>query len=679
MPLTKPAPGATLGTAYRVFVSGGNGLSETDFRLLVESVHDYALFLLDPAGNVASWNPGAEGITGYTKEEVHGRHISSFYSADDVPNLEQALREGRIEGESRWYRKNASVFWAHVSIAALRDESGRHTGFAVVARNMSERKAAEQQLEEANQRLAENELRMRNILDSAALRASEDRLRHLVEADVVGIVIVENGEILEANNYVLKMLGYSQEDLRDDCIALQAISPPEYSALDEQCARLCLEAGAFSAVEKQYIRKDGARVPVLVGGLRIKEEPPRFLWFVLDLTEVKRLEEQFRQSQKLESIGHLAGGVAHDFNNLLTVISGYAQMVRGELNADHPLYEPIDEISKASARAAALTRQLLTFSRRQPSEPRNVGLNDLVQNLDKMLRRLIGEDIELIISLNAQRDVILADPGNIEQVIVNLAVNARDAMPNSGKLSIETSNLLADEQFEHMHLSVTKGEHVKLTLTDTGMGMSREVQARIFEPFFTTKPQGEGSGLGLSTVYGIVKQSRGSIWVYSEPGLGSAFNVLFPIVEAAHEEVKPKSFEEIPAGNGTVLLAEDEPGVRKYAKEVLERSGYRVIAASNGREALELARLHTGSIDLLLTDAVMPEMGGPELAGHFRRLLPGVPVLCMSGYSDRTLRREETEIPCIPKPFSAGALLTQIRAMLERVPKAPDLVNQRRP
>jgi two-component system cell cycle sensor histidine kinase/response regulator CckA len=647
---------------------------QDSFRQLVDEVSDCAMILLDRSGNVASWNSGAERIQGYTKEEIIGRHFSCFYRAEDIAGekprliLAEVLAKGRVAEEGLRVRKDASMFWASVTLSVLRDDSGGHSGFAAVTRDIGDRKAVEQQLEEANRRLAESELRMRSVLDNAALRASEDRLMRLVEADVVGILIVEDGEILEANPYVLKMLGYGRDNLLGSPISLQAISPPEYADLDEQCMRQGLETGAFSAVEKQYSRKDGARVPVLVGGLRIKETPPRFLWFVVDLTEVKRLEEQFRQSQKLESIGHLAGGVAHDFNNLLTVITGYAQMARAELTVDHPLYEPIDEISKASARAAALTRQLLTFSRRQPSSPRPVALNDLVKNLDKMLKRLIGEDIELTVSLNAGHDVILADPGHVEQVIVNLAVNARDAMTNSGKLRIETSNLFADEQFAHMHLSVTKGEHVKLTLTDTGAGMSREVQTRIFEPFFTTKPQGKGSGLGLSTVYGIVKQSKGTIWVYSEEGLGSTFNVLFPVTEGAREKVQPDSVEAIPAGSGTILLAEDEPGVRKYVTQVLERSGYRVIVASNGREAIELARRHIDNIDLLLTDVVMPEMGGLELAGHFTALLPGVPVLCMSGYTDRDVRQEEAKMPTIPKPFSPAALLTQIRKMLASAP-----------
>jgi two-component system, cell cycle sensor histidine kinase and response regulator CckA len=394
-------------------------------------------------------------------------------------------------------------------------------------------------------------------------------------------------------------------------------------------------------------------------------QPVRFVGVGLDITESKRLEDQFRQAQKLESVGRLAGGVAHDFNNLLTVITGYAQMILGEWPLQHPLHDHMEEIAKAAARAADLTRQLLTFSRRNVVESKKIALNDVVRNFEKMLGRLIGEDIQLVISLDPEAGSLRADPGQIEQVIMNLAVNARDAMPNGGKLLIETSRFIVDERFAQMHLLVARGAYVMLSVSDTGVGMSPEVRAHIFEPFFTTKEPGKGTGLGLSSVYGIVRQSGGTVWVYSEPGHGTTFRMLFPALEGDLGPSPPALVEFGPAGKETILLAEDEPGVRKYVREILQQHGYTVLETSNGRDALELAGEHSGPIHLLLADAVMPAMGGLELSRQFISARPGVPVLCMSGYSDRIWSQAEMPENYIQKPFTPAALLTRIRTLLD--------------
>jgi len=394
-------------------------------------------------------------------------------------------------------------------------------------------------------------------------------------------------------------------------------------------------------------------------------EPVRFVGVGLDITESKRLEDQFRQAQKLESVGRLAGGVAHDFNNLLTVITGYAQMILGEWPRQHPFHDHMEEIAKAAARAAELTRQLLTFSRRNVIEPKKIALNDLVRNFEKMMGRLIGEDIQLIISLDPDAGSLRADPGEIEQVIMNLAVNARDAMPNGGRLLIETSRFVVDERFAQMHLLVAPGTYVMLSVSDTGVGMSPEVRAHIFEPFFTTKEPGKGTGLGLSSVYGIVRQSGGTVWVYSEPGHGTTFRMLFPALEGDQGPALPAPVEFGPAGKETILLAEDEPGVRKYVREILQQHGYTVLETANGRDALELAGEHSGPIHLLLADAVMPAMGGLELSRQFSSARPGVPVLCMSGYSDRIWSQAEMPENYIQKPFTPAALLTRIRTLLD--------------
>jgi two-component system, cell cycle sensor histidine kinase and response regulator CckA len=397
-----------------------------------------------------------------------------------------------------------------------------------------------------------------------------------------------------------------------------------------------------------------------------------FATVMRDITSRKHLEEQLRQSQRLDSLGQLAGGVAHDFNNLLTIISGYSEMIREELDSDHSLREPVEEISLAAERATALTRQLLAFSRRQAGERKEFVLNDLVRNLEKMLKRLIGEDIDLVLYLDEDSGSLVADPGHIEQVIVNLVVNARDAMPAGGRLLIETSRLRVDEEFSHMHMAMPPGDHVLLAVSDTGIGMTPEVKARVFEPFFTTKEKGKGTGLGLSTVYGIVRQSGGSIWVYSEPRRGSVFKMLFPAAKAAEQQPQAELASPPRHGHETILLVEDETGVRKYIRRILERHGYNVLEAPNGILAMSVAREHPGEIDLLLTDVVMPDCGGVELANQFVLAEPGVPVVYMSGYNDRIWLREGLDVNFLQKPFAPGALLTRLRGILDPPAEAQD-------
>ncbi len=394
--------------------------------------------------------------------------------------------------------------------------------------------------------------------------------------------------------------------------------------------------------------------------------PVRFIGVTTDITEGKRLKDQFLQAQKLESLGLLAGGVAHDFNNLLTVINGYSQITLDALMLDDPLRSGVEVILKAGTRATFLTRQLLAFSRRRPNRPQTIVLNDVVAETRKMLERLIGDDVDLIISPDPAAGTIHADPGHIEQVIMNLVVNAKDAMPNGGSLVIETAHLVVDKRFAESHLDVLPGPYAVLTVSDTGSGMSLEVKKHLFEPFFTTKEQGKGTGLGLSTVYGIVKQCGGSISVYSEIGHGAKFRILLPTfaVEPAEGPSAPPAT--LARGTETILLAEDEPGVRMFVRAALEQQGYRVLECSNGREAIELARQHPGPIHLLLADAIMPKMGGVDLAALFSVCRPGVPVLCMSGYIEMVWPSgEASETSFIQKPFTATAVLAQVRALLD--------------
>ena len=391
---------------------------------------------------------------------------------------------------------------------------------------------------------------------------------------------------------------------------------------------------------------------------------------LIDITEHKRLEEQFLQAQKMESVGRLAGGVAHDFNNLLTMINLYSDMALRSLEPSNPLRQDLEEIHKAGDRAAQLTRQLLAFSRRQVLEMHTLNLNEVLQGLAKMLPRLIGEDVTLEMKPAPDLGNVRADPGQIEQVVVNLVVNARDAMPDGGQLTLETANVTLDRPVLRRHPDVVVGDYVMLAISDTGTGMTEEVKAHLFEPFFTTKGLGKGTGLGLATVYGIIKQHQGHIWVYSEPGLGSTFKIYLPRVE--EEPAKLSRLNEsatLPRGTETVLVVEDEPAVRGVAVRVLSGLGYRVLEASHGAEALQVAATCGQAIHLLLTDVVMPEMNGKALSEQLTALYPGLKVLFVSGYTDETVARRGVlgaGVPFLQKPFPPAGLAHKVREVLDK-------------
>lgn len=380
-------------------------------------------------------------------------------------------------------------------------------------------------------------------------------------------------------------------------------------------------------------------------------------------------QEQLLQAQKMEAIGRLAGGVAHDFNNLLTIITGYSEMLLREAPGGSGSRQQLRQIRRAADRAGSLTRQLLAFSRKQVLQPRVLDPNTVVGEMDAMLRRLIGEDIDLVTKLNPDVYSIKFDPGQIEQIVMNLAVNARDAMPRGGKLTIETDNVELDEDYARTHPDAVPGPHVMIAMTDTGMGMDAETKARIFEPFFTTKEKGKGTGLGLSTVYGIVKQSGGNIWVYSEPGHGTTFKVYLPRAEESSRPVQPQDRKAAVAlrGSETILLVEDDEDVRALLRDVLEAGGYRVLATGDAQEAMDLCRRHKGEVDLLLTDVVMPRMGGRELAENIMALQPNIKVVYMSGYTDNAIVHHGVLDPgtaFIEKPIAPNVLLEKIRDFL---------------
>jgi signal transduction histidine kinase/CheY-like chemotaxis protein len=388
-----------------------------------------------------------------------------------------------------------------------------------------------------------------------------------------------------------------------------------------------------------------------------------------DITEQENLREQFMHAQRLEAIGRLAGGVAHDFNNLLTVINGHAVLALDSLEQDDPVRADLDSIRNAGTRAVALSRQLLTFSRKEVVAPKILNVNEVIRDIEKMLPRLIGEDVEIVTVLTEDLGPVKADPGQIEQIIMNLAVNARDAMPEGGKLTIETRDVSLDQDYAKHHMDVRSGPYVLLSMSDTGVGMDQMTQTHIFEPFFTTKEEGRGTGLGLSTVYGIVKLSDGHIRVYSEPGKGTTFKIYLPRVqEAGSKEINDARAESLPKGNETVLVVEDDEALRNLAERILASAGYTVHKASNGGEALLYCEQLKKPVHLLLTDVVMPVMGGPEVAERVGQIMPGIKTLYMSGYTNRAISQKtphEEGAQFIGKPFGRSALLLKVREALD--------------
>ncbi len=405
---------------------------------------------------------------------------------------------------------------------------------------------------------------------------------------------------------------------------------------------------------------------------------------LLDVTERKNLEAELRQSQKIEAIGRLAGGVAHDFNNILGVIQGYGELAQSEVEAGTSVAEYVTEMVQAAQRAATLTRQLQAFSRKQILQPSRLDLNDLVAKAQRMLGRLIGEDIALVVRPAAKLGTVLADPGQIDQILLNLAINARDAMPKGGTLTLETADVdLRETDAASGRPVIVPRWYVMLAVSDTGVGMDAETQRRLFEPFFTTKPVGQGTGLGLATVYGIVKQSGGYIWVYSEPGVGTTFKIYLPRVDDLPEDTPPgDSSTIIGGGSETILLVEDNPALRAMIRRRLTASGYTLLLAADGEAALALAEAHPEPIDLLLTDVVMPKLGGAELAQRLGALRPGLRVLFMSGYTDGAIVQHgvlEEGVVLLEKPFSGERLLRVVREILDQPPQVDSAQRPQRP
>ncbi len=624
--------------------------------------------ITDADGRIEYVNPAFTQITGYPREEALGSNPRMLKSGKQEPALYQELwtsiRAGRSwQGELVNRHKDGSLYTQELTITPIREAAGRVAHFVAVSQDVTERRRVE-----------------------ASLRASENRYRTLFDRNLAGVYrSTLDGRILECNEAFAGIFGYSS---RTDALAGSAYVLYPTPADRADFLATLQSAGAVVNRESEGRRQDGRSLWLLENAHVIDgseaAEGKVIEGTLLDITERKNLETELRQSQKIEAIGRLAGGVAHDFNNILGVILGYGELVQSELTAESPVREYVAEMVEAAQRAATLTRQLQAFSRKQVLQPRRLDLNELVATAHKMLDRVIGEDIALVVRAAAELGTVLADPGQIDQVLLNLAINARDAMPAGGTLTLETADVdLREVDATTDRPAIKPGRYVMVAVSDTGVGMDAETQRRLFEPFFTTKPVGQGTGLGLATVYGIVKQSGGYIWVYSEPGLGTTFKIYLPQVDEQPDDNRPGvALADVPGGSETILVVEDNLALRSVTWRRLAASGYTVLLAVDGEAALALADTHPEPIDLLLTDVVMPNLGGAELARRLGALRPGLRVLFMSGYTDGAIVQHgvlEEGVVLLEKPFSGERLLRAVREVLDRPPRVDGAQGPERP
>src|SRR6059036_1306478 len=603
------------------------------FHALVEHSSE-AVALLDETGAISYVSPAATRLLGYTVAELTGTTAFGFLHPDDLSRVQQLCR--RLLDEP-----GLSITTA----LRARHKDGSYRLVEAVAVNRLDEPAVGAVV--ANWRDITERLRAEEALKSyqgteAALRNSEENYRSLVEGvrDVI-FALSPGGEVTSLNPAFEEMTGFPPGEWVGR--PFEALVHPEDVPLALELFGRVLRGEPRPTIQFRILTKTGPyRVAEFSASAQLRDgKLLGILGIGRDVTERLGLEQQLRQAQKMEAMGRLAGGVAHDFNNILTAITGYADLLLEDLAATDPRRQDADEIHKAADRAAGLTRQLLAFSRQQVLQPTVLEVNKLVSDLEKMLRRLLGEDVELSTRLALTKGRVKADPGQLEQVVMNLAVNARDAMPNGGKLTLETANVDLDEAYAADHYPARAGPFVMLAVSDTGIGMSEETQAHMFEPFFTTKEKGKGTGLELATVYGIIKQSGGFIWVYSEVGHGTTFKLYLPRVEElAERAAAPAQARTRPArGTETVLVVEDEAPVRNVARQVLERHRYTVLEAPSAEAALDIATRYSGTIHLLLTDVVMPGLNGRELASRLADLRPDARVIFMSGYTDDAVTR----------------------------------------
>ena len=617
-----------------------------------------AVFVKDLTGRYLMMNTAGARFLGRTVEEVVGTLDAELFPPESGRQIMDRDRKVVESGATQTYEESATsggITRTFLSTKGpYRDAHGHVIGLLGISRDITDRKRAEEEI-----------------------RQSQQKLRiHFEHTPLAEIEWDPDFRVASWNPAAELIFGYS----REEAIGQHAnfTVPPSFRAHVDQVWQALLKQEGGSRSTNDNVTKDGWIISCEWYNTPLVDDSGRVLGvasLVQDVTERVALAEKLRQSQKMEAIGRLAGGVAHDFNNLLTVIMGYSEILTEGLTAGSNMSDATKHIRSAAQRAAGITQQLVAFSRKQVLSPRVIDLNTIMMGLDTMLRRLIPEDIEVLTAPAMDLGSVKADPGQVEQVIMNLVLNARDAMPHGGKLTLETANQQLDETYAREHQPVEAGDYVMLAVSDTGLGMTPETQARIFEPFYTTKEVGKGTGLGLSTVYGIVKQSGGYIWVYSEPGRGTTFKIYFPRVDQPAEVLgSEKRPNKVLRGTETVLLVEDDSQLRQLTSSVLADCGYKVLVAGGTEEGLALCKANRKEIQLLVTDVVMPGMNGRQLAEQILQISPQAKVLYVSGYTSNAIVHYgilDTGLWFLPKPFSLSALVAKVREVLDAVPNAP--------
>lgn len=641
-------------------------------ELLVNAIVDYAIFMLDTDGTVRSWNAGAQRLKGYAARDIIGRSFSVFYTPEDraagLPEkaLATARETGRFNSEGWRVRRDGSRFWALVVLDAIKDEQGRLIGFAKVTRDITERQQAHTELLE-----------------------SERRYRRLIEA-VIDYAIFQldpEGNVATWNPGAQRIKGYAPVDIIGQHFSRFYTPEDVASGVPTRALAEAREHGRFEA-EGWRMRKDGTRFWASVIIDRIVGEAGEIIGFAKvtrDLTERKRAQDELKQvqeqliaSQKLEAVGQLSGGIAHDFNNLLMIVLGNietAERNARQLAGTGNLQRSLSHAKRGAQRAAALTSRLLAFSRRQALDPKPINVNNFLSNMQDFLQRTLGERIEVETVGSAGLWQIEADANHLESAIINLAINARDAMPDGGKLTVEAVNVSADDDYSRVNPELSPGQYVVVCVTDTGNGMSSEVLDHAFEPFFTTKEPGHGTGLGLSQVYGFVKQSGGHVKIYSEVGHGTSIKMYFPRYLGTRQAPVNEPEDVLPEGEKieTILVVEDDADLRTYVCDVLRDLNYRILAAPSAQGALTILLQEEPKVNLLLTDVVMPGINGRELGRRAQQIRPGLKVLYMTGYSRNAVvhqGRLDEGVDILEKPVSQAKLALRVREILDRPVKA---------
>ena len=633
---------------------------------ILEAIPD-ALVAVNQHGVIIQINSQTESLFRYTRDELIGQKIEVLVPERQRPQHDQHREHFHRQPKIRRMgsgldlygrRRDGSEFPVEISLSPIAAGDGMIV--LSVIRDISDRKRIEEELRRANEELDRR--------TSRELRDYQTRLSLIVDSSqdaIIGKTL--EGIITHWNKGAEQMYGYTAQELIGSPIAL--LAPPERK--DEIPAILGrIRAGErVEYFETVRVTKDGRRLNVSISISPIQDAEGKVIGastIARDITAQRKVEDQLRQAQKMEAVGRLAGGVAHDFNNLLGIVTACTELLRSTVDSNSVEY--LDNIREAAKRGASLTRQLLAFSRRQPVQQQILDLNDRLKDVSKLLQPLMGDDVEIVLTPRAAAAIVEADAGQLDQIIVNLAVNARDAMPKGGKLIIETAVLDFDESFAHDHPSMSAGRYIMLAVSDNGVGMDEATRSRIFEPFFTTKEVGRGSGLGLATVYGIVKQSGGHILVYSEVGHGTTFKIYFPCADTRLEDAVQTDAEALPPRREgvTVLLAEDDPMMRRLTRKMLEQNGYKVLEAEDGKAAMNLVKANHQSVNLVLTDVVMKGMTGPELVLRVLDSNPSMKVVYMSGYTGELVARQglNSGIPLLEKPFTRLDLLKTVDAAL---------------